>query len=236
MRAAPSGRAWSLLSTQANSPRAQSFYWDQGTRQEQHRRCAKVSHYKVVNVSTDLDVKATSKEPNEFDRRRGWRRRRGLCLLQSRYLHSDRRYAVGSANNIARSLGIARTPADFAEQLHVQQVQQFYLTNVAGEAAKMEVTVEGFGIGLIPAFIKRRAKSKKADEADDIRRGRRALGWKPRSSQRQGFVLRTGLFRAGFRLWGFNCSGEAIRSYSAPTSPASIISVTCYSLIATLSA
>jgi hypothetical protein len=54
-------------------------------------------------------------------------------------------------------------------------VQEFYLMNVAGDDASAEVTVDGFGVGLIPALIKRRAKGKKADGADDIRRGRRAL-------------------------------------------------------------
>jgi diacylglycerol kinase family enzyme len=47
--------------------------------------------------------------------------------------------------------------------------------NVVEDAGEKALLVEGFGVGLIPALIKRRAKGKKADGADDIRRGRRAL-------------------------------------------------------------
>ena len=82
----------------------------------------------------------------------------------------------GSANNIARSLGIAGTPAELAERWRTGRPQQFHLMNVTEDSGKREVSVEGFGVGLIPALIKRRAKGKKADGADDIRRGRRALG------------------------------------------------------------
>jgi hypothetical protein len=47
--------------------------------------------------------------------------------------------------------------------------------DVAADGGEKQVSVEGFGVGLIPALIKRRAKGKKASGADDIRRGRRAL-------------------------------------------------------------
>jgi diacylglycerol kinase (ATP) len=81
----------------------------------------------------------------------------------------------GSANNIARSLGIAGTPAELAEQWRMEHVRQFHLMNISKDDGEQKLSVEGFGVGLIPALIKRRAKGKKADGADDIRRGRRAL-------------------------------------------------------------
>lgn len=81
----------------------------------------------------------------------------------------------GSANNIARSLGIAGTPAELAEQWRIGHVQRFHLVKVAEDDIEKEVSVEGFGVGLIPALIKRRAKGKKTDGADDIRLGRGAL-------------------------------------------------------------
>jgi diacylglycerol kinase family enzyme len=46
---------------------------------------------------------------------------------------------------------------------------------VAEDYGTKQAVVEGFGIGLIPALIERRASDEKADGADDIRRGRRAL-------------------------------------------------------------
>jgi diacylglycerol kinase (ATP) len=82
---------------------------------------------------------------------------------------------LGSANNVARSLGIAGTPAELAEQWRVGHVRPFHLVEVAYGKDKRELCAEGFGIGLMAALIKRRAKGKKADGADDIRRGRRAL-------------------------------------------------------------
>ncbi len=83
---------------------------------------------------------------------------------------------LGSANNIARSLGIAGTPAELAEQWRAGHVHSFHLVEVAFGKDKMELCTEGFGVGLMAALIKRRARAKKAaDGADDIRRGRRAF-------------------------------------------------------------
>jgi diacylglycerol kinase (ATP) len=80
---------------------------------------------------------------------------------------------LGSANNVARSLGIAGTPAELAEQSG--QLHSFHLVEVTCDRDKKELCTEGFGVGLMAALIKRRAKGRKADGADDIRRGRRAL-------------------------------------------------------------
>jgi diacylglycerol kinase (ATP) len=82
---------------------------------------------------------------------------------------------LGSANNVARSLGIAGTPAELAEQWRAGQLHSFHLVEVVYGKDKKELCAEGFGVGLMAALIKRRAKGKRADGADDIRRGRRAL-------------------------------------------------------------
>jgi diacylglycerol kinase (ATP) len=82
---------------------------------------------------------------------------------------------LGSANNIARSFGIAGTPEELAEQWRAGHVHSFHLLEVTYEREKRELCTEGFGIGLMAALIRRRARGKKADGADDIRRGRRAL-------------------------------------------------------------
>jgi len=82
---------------------------------------------------------------------------------------------LGSANNIARSLSIAGTPAELAEQWRASHVHSFHLVEVTYGKDKKELCAEGFGVGLMAALIKRRAKGKKADGADDIRRGRRAF-------------------------------------------------------------
>lgn len=82
---------------------------------------------------------------------------------------------LGSANNIARSLGIAGTPAELAEQWRARHVHSFHLVEVTYGKDQRELCTEGFGVGLMAALIRQRSKGKKADGADDIRRGRRAL-------------------------------------------------------------
>jgi diacylglycerol kinase family enzyme len=69
---------------------------------------------------------------------------------------------LGSANNIARSLGIAGTPAELAEQWDMAHLWPFHLMNVTEDDGERQSVVEGFGIGLIPALMRRRAKGKKA--------------------------------------------------------------------------
>jgi diacylglycerol kinase (ATP) len=82
---------------------------------------------------------------------------------------------LGSANNIARSLGIAGTPTELAEQLRAGHIRSFHLVEVTYGENRTELCTEGFGVGLMAALIKRRAKGKKVDDADGIRRGRRAF-------------------------------------------------------------
>jgi diacylglycerol kinase (ATP) len=81
---------------------------------------------------------------------------------------------LGSANNIARSLGIAGTPAELAKQWRVGCVHSFHLIEVIYGKDKRELCTEGFGVGLMATLIKRR-KGKKGDGNDSIRLGRRAL-------------------------------------------------------------
>jgi len=82
---------------------------------------------------------------------------------------------LGSANNIARSLGIAGTPAELAEQWRTGHVRSFHLVEVTYGQDKRELCTEGFGVGLTATLIRRRAKGKKSGGADNIRLGRRAL-------------------------------------------------------------
>lgn len=81
---------------------------------------------------------------------------------------------LGSANNIARSLGISGTPAELTEHWREGYVKPFKLMRVQ---RKDETTLcaEGFGIGMMATLIKGRAKGKKSAGADDLSRGRRLL-------------------------------------------------------------
>jgi len=136
-----------------------------------------LADYKVVYVSTkEDDVKGALKKHYDLVVAAGGDGTVGyvFCHLADRSIPIGV-MPFGSANNIARSLGIAGTPAELAEQWRIGNLRQFHLINVTEGGGEKEVAVEGFGVGLIPALIKRRAKGKKADGADDIRRGRRAL-------------------------------------------------------------
>lgn len=136
-----------------------------------------LADYKVVYLSTkEDDVKGALKEQYDLVVAAG-----GDGTVSYVFCHlADRSIPIGvmpfgSANNIARSLGIAGTAAELAEQWRIGHVQQFHLMNAAEEDGDKHVLVEGFGVGLFPALIKRRAEGKKADGAEDIRRGRHAL-------------------------------------------------------------
>jgi diacylglycerol kinase family enzyme len=81
---------------------------------------------------------------------------------------------LGSANNIARSLGISGTPAELTEHWREGHVKPFKLIAVKSQEGTA-LCAEGFGIGMMAALIKRRAKGKKSAGADDLSRGRHAL-------------------------------------------------------------
>lgn len=81
---------------------------------------------------------------------------------------------LGSANNIARSLEISGTPAELTEHWREGFVKPFKLMVVKNQD-ETTLCAEGFGIGMIAALIKRRAKGKKSAGADDLSRGRQAL-------------------------------------------------------------
>src|SRR5262249_16184215 len=136
-----------------------------------------LADYKVVYVSTkEDDVKSALKEHYDLVVAAGGDGTVGyvLCHLADRSIPIGV-MPFGSANNIARSLGIAGTPAELAERWRIGHIQQFHLMNVAADDGEKEVSVGGFGVGLIPALINRRANGKNADCAQDIRCGRRAL-------------------------------------------------------------
>lgn len=68
---------------------------------------------------------------------------------------------LGSATNITRSLGIAGTPAELAEQWRARHVHSFHLVEITHGKCKRRLCTEGFGVGLVAALIKRRAKGKR---------------------------------------------------------------------------
>lgn len=81
---------------------------------------------------------------------------------------------LGSANNIARSLGIAGTPQELAEHWDLARTCHFKLGHARGSGCDAVFT-EAFGIGLIADLIERRKREGEADGADDMKKGRQTL-------------------------------------------------------------
>ncbi len=137
----------------------------------------RLADFKVDYVSTKEDrVKSALKEKYDLVVAAG-----GDGTVAYVFIHlRDRSIPIGliplgSANNVSRSLGIAGTPQELAEQWRIGHIRPFYLMVAKGLGEQERLCTEAFGVGLIAALIERRAKGKKADGADDIRRGRRAL-------------------------------------------------------------
>jgi diacylglycerol kinase (ATP) len=81
---------------------------------------------------------------------------------------------LGTANNIARSLGIAGTPQELVETWKLDHAFALDLGTVKGIEQETQF-IESFGIGLFGEFLRRAAKKKKAEGADNLRKGRETL-------------------------------------------------------------
>jgi diacylglycerol kinase (ATP) len=81
---------------------------------------------------------------------------------------------LGTANNVARSLGIAGTPQELVEMWKVDHYYALDLGMMKG-IEQGELFLESFGIGLFGEFLRRADKKKKAEGADNLRKGREML-------------------------------------------------------------
>jgi diacylglycerol kinase family enzyme len=81
---------------------------------------------------------------------------------------------LGTANNVARSLGIAGTPQELVEMWKIDHFYALDLGMMKG-IEQGELFLESFGIGLFGEFLRRADKKKKAEGADNLRQGRETL-------------------------------------------------------------
>lgn len=81
---------------------------------------------------------------------------------------------LGTANNIARSLGIAGTPHELVESWRSEHTCRFDIGAVR-ESQGTSLFLEAFGVGLLPKFFNQDAKKKKEDGAENLRKARTAL-------------------------------------------------------------
>src|SRR4029078_2190528 len=81
---------------------------------------------------------------------------------------------LGTANNVARSLGIAGTPQELVETWKIERTHPLDIG--LGKASwGASHFLEGFGVGLFSEFLKVANKSEKAKGADNLRKGRSIL-------------------------------------------------------------
>src|SRR5262249_49948643 len=81
---------------------------------------------------------------------------------------------LGTANNVARSLGIAGTPQERVETWKLDRTFPLNLGAIKG-ITENTVFLEGFGVGVLGEFLRRAKKKKKPLGADNLRLGRETL-------------------------------------------------------------
>jgi diacylglycerol kinase (ATP) len=81
---------------------------------------------------------------------------------------------LGTANNAARSLGIAGTPQELVETWKIENTRPLDIGSVKGSWGTT-LFLEAFGVGLIPDLLRLAAKGKKPAGADNLRKGREQL-------------------------------------------------------------
>src|SRR5262245_26624542 len=81
---------------------------------------------------------------------------------------------LGTANNIARSLGIAGTPQELVETWKIDRTHPLDVGMVKASWGTSRF-LEGFGVGLFAEFLRSADKKEKAKGADNLRKGRSLL-------------------------------------------------------------
>jgi diacylglycerol kinase family enzyme len=83
-------------------------------------------------------------------------------------------FPLGTANNAARSLGIAGTPQELVESWQIERTCPLDIGTVKGPWGTSHF-LEGFGVGVFAAFLYAAAKREKPEGADNLRKGRALL-------------------------------------------------------------
>jgi diacylglycerol kinase family enzyme len=81
---------------------------------------------------------------------------------------------LGTANNAARSLGIAGTPQELVETWRIDNTHPLDIGSVKGPWGTA-LFLEAFGVGLIPDLLRQASKGKKPEGAENLRKGRELL-------------------------------------------------------------
>jgi diacylglycerol kinase (ATP) len=83
-------------------------------------------------------------------------------------------FPLGTANNVARSLGISGTPQELTETWDLQHVIPFDLGLARGSWGTTSF-IESFGVGLFPQYLVSAGEEDKREGAENLLRGRKLL-------------------------------------------------------------
>jgi diacylglycerol kinase (ATP) len=83
-------------------------------------------------------------------------------------------FPLGTANNVARSLGISGTPQELTETWDLQHVIPFDLGLARGSWGTTSF-IESFGVGLFPQYLVSAGDEDKREGAENLLRGRKLL-------------------------------------------------------------
>ena len=83
-------------------------------------------------------------------------------------------FPLGTANNVARSLGISGTPQELTETWDLEHAIPFDLGIARGSWGATSF-IESFGVGLIPQYLLSAAEESKPEGAENLLKGRKLL-------------------------------------------------------------
>jgi diacylglycerol kinase (ATP) len=91
-------------------------------------------------------------------------------------------FPLGTANNVARSLGISGTPQELTETWDLDHAISFDLGIAQGSWGATSF-IESFGVGLIPQYLLSAAEESKPEGAENLLKGRKLLQKAPKKSK-----------------------------------------------------
>ena len=122
---------------------------------------------------------------------------------------------LGTANNFARSLGIAGTPQELVETWNMDQTCPVSIAAVTGHWGTSPF-LEAYGVGIFPQFLLDAKKGKKPEGAHNLRQGRKLLKKALKHAEPIDIVMTIGDQRKELSVLGVEVCNIAFTGPSLP--------------------